>query len=282
MLCLCLYELFSNLTMMNEKEFKETMALLEAAGWQPQLCDTPIPLYESVHAGNPDDPSNIPPDMVLVPKAFMSLYRESMVRVKGNSMIDRGIEDGDMVRMVYGQTPRDGDIVVVAIGTECTLKCYYEDDDGTPWLVPQNRAEKEKYRAIRLDGNHESVYLCGVVTELCKPLPRVPNRAMRGLVNETKDKMPPVQRGQVVEQLIADDLLSKLMPIFYNSERDVRLFLKEVNGMQDKDITDLVNKWVGEKRITDYGNSRKGDLWSILNDVGLYASSRQNWCRRVY
>lgn len=100
---------------MTEDELRAILALLEKAGWQPQLCDTPIPLYESVHAGNPEEPSDIPPDMVLVPKAFMSMYRESMVRVKGNSMIDRGIEDGDMVRMVFGQTPRDGDIVVVAI-----------------------------------------------------------------------------------------------------------------------------------------------------------------------
>ena len=38
---------------MNEQELKEIMLLLEKAGWQPQLCDTPLPAYESVHAGNP-------------------------------------------------------------------------------------------------------------------------------------------------------------------------------------------------------------------------------------
>lgn len=267
---------------MTEDELREILSLLEKAGWQPQLCDTPIPLYESVHAGNPEEPSNIPPDMVLMPKAFLSLYRESMVRVKGNSMIDRGIEDGDMVRMVFGQTPRDGDIVVVAMGTECTLKCYYEDDDGTPWLVPQNRAEKDMYKTIRLDGSTEGVYLCGVVTELCKPLPRVPARAMRGLVNEAKGNLPRLPKGRHAEWPVPDDLLAKLKPIFYNNEDDVRLFVKEIKCMQDKDITDLVNKWVEEKRITDYGNTRKGDLWSILSEAGLYESSRQNWCRRVY
>ena len=78
------------------------------------------------------------------------------------------------------------------------------------------------------------------------------------------------------------ELIEKLKPIFYNNEEDVRLFLKEIKGMKQKDITDLVNKWVEEKRISDYGNSRKGDLWSILKDAGLYAKSRQNWCRRVY
>lgn len=173
---------------MEQKELEETMRMLEDAGWQPQLCDTPIPLFESVHAGNPTDPGQIPPDMVLVPRAFIERNPESMVRVQGNSMIDRDIEDGDSVRMVYGRMPHDGDIVVVAIGTECTVKSYYEDDDGVAWLVPQNKAEKDKYKVIRLDDCEERVYLCGVVIEVCKALPRVPSRAMRSLVDEAKAK----------------------------------------------------------------------------------------------
>ena len=78
------------------------------------------------------------------------------------------------------------------------------------------------------------------------------------------------------------DLVEKLKPIFFNNENDVWLFLKEISGMKDKDITDLVNRWVHDKRISDYGNSRKGVLWGILNNAGLYTKSLQNWCRRVY
>ena len=79
-----------------------------------------------------------------------------------------------------------------------------------------------------------------------------------------------------------DGLVEKLMPIFYNNEADVHQFLVEIHGMATEDITDLVNRWVKDKRISDYGNSRKGDLWSILNSIGLYTKTRQNWCRRVY
>ena len=171
---------------MDEKELREILKKLEDAGWQPQLCDTPIPVYESVHAGNPEEPGQIPPDMVLVPRAFLSMYPESMVRVKGNSMIDRGIEDGDWVKMCYGRTPHDGDIVVVAIGMECTVKCYYEDEDGVKWLVPQNKREKDRYKVIKLDEEAGNVHLCGVVTDISKPLPRVPDKAMKGLVDEAK------------------------------------------------------------------------------------------------
>ena len=78
------------------------------------------------------------------------------------------------------------------------------------------------------------------------------------------------------------DLVEKLKPVFYNNEADVRLFLKEISGMKPGDITDLVNTWVKDKRISSYGNSRKGALWEILNEAGLYPRSRQNWCRRVY
>ena len=88
--------------------------------------------------------------------------------------------------------------------------------------------------------------------------------------------------GEYVEPMNESEVLKKLKPIFYNNEDDARLFLKEITGMPPGDITDLVNRWVKDKRISDYGNSRKGVLWEILNDAGLYTKSRQNWCRRVY
>ncbi|MBO6252521.1 MAG: hypothetical protein J6O49_02550, partial [Bacteroidaceae bacterium] len=65
-------------------------------------------------------------------------------------------------------------------------------------------------------------------------------------------------------------------------ENDVKLFLKEISGMQPNNITDLVNTWVQDKRISDYGSSRKGDLWKILHDAKLYPRTIQNWNRRVH
>ena len=88
--------------------------------------------------------------------------------------------------------------------------------------------------------------------------------------------------GEYVVPMNEAEVLEKLKPLFFNNEADVRLFLKEISGMKPSDITDLVNRWVKDKRISDYGNSRKGVLWEILNDAGLYTKSRQNWCRRVY
>ena len=86
----------------------------------------------------------------------------------------------------------------------------------------------------------------------------------------------------VGHRMDTEELVERLKPLFYNNEADVRLFLKEIAGMAANDITDLVNRWVQDKRISDYGYSRKGTLWGLLNAAGLYTKSRQNWNRRVY
>jgi len=106
--------------------------------------------------------------------------------------------------------------------------------------------------------------------------------------NQTVEDEPMGEAAEGIKESVNEmestdiDLVEKLKPLFFNNEDDVRLFLKEIKGMQSNDITDLVNRWVQDKRISNYGNSRKGVLWSILNSAGIYTKSRQNWCRRVY
>ena len=86
---------------------------------------------------------------------------------------------------------------------------------------------------------------------------------------------------EVEEAPSDEELVTKLKSIFYNNAEEVRRFLKEIHGMTPSDVTDLVNRWVKDKRISDYGNSRKGVLWSILHEAGLYPKSKTNWNRRV-
>ena len=79
-----------------------------------------------------------------------------------------------------------------------------------------------------------------------------------------------------------NDTVQKLKPLFYNNEDNVKRFLKEIDSMPPNNITDLVNQWVKDKLISDYGNSRKGELWKILHDAKLYSRTIQNWNRRVF
>ena len=67
-----------------------------------------------------------------------------MLTVTGDSMIDAGIQPGDMVLVERGLTPKGGDIVVAHVDDEWTLKYYSKDKDGVR-LDPANK----KYQTIR-------------------------------------------------------------------------------------------------------------------------------------
>lgn len=97
-----------------------------------------------------------------------------------------------------------------------------------------------------------------------------------GFVKENSQEVePPCQPAD-------EEVVEKLKPLFYNNEENVKRFLKEIENMSPNNITDLVNQWVKDNLISDYGNSRKGDLWKILHDAKLYPWTIQNWNRRVF
>lgn len=67
-----------------------------------------------------------------------------MLEVQGESMIDAGILEGDLVLVEKDKTPRRGDIVLALVDNEYTLK-YFETEEGRPVLVPANRKFKKIY-----------------------------------------------------------------------------------------------------------------------------------------
>ncbi len=61
------------------------------------------------------------------------------LRVRGDSMINAGILDGDKVVVRPQSTADDGQIVVARIGDEATVKRLLRRD-GQVWLMPENEA----------------------------------------------------------------------------------------------------------------------------------------------
>ena len=62
-----------------------------------------------------------------------------LLRVRGKSMIDDHIDEGDLVVVERRETAQDGDIVVAILGDEeATLKRYYRERNGTVRLQPAN------------------------------------------------------------------------------------------------------------------------------------------------
>lgn len=66
-----------------------------------------------------------------------------MLKVSGDSMIDAGIHQGDMVLVERGKDPKVGDIVIAEVDNHWTMK-YLQKQNGRMVLVPANK----KYKTI--------------------------------------------------------------------------------------------------------------------------------------
>ena len=97
-----------------------------------------LPLVGSIAAGQPIEALEDRQEMSLsdlVPTGD----RIYLLRVRGKSMIDDHIDDGDLVVVEKRETARDGDIVVAILeGEEATLKRFYRERSGMIRLQPAN------------------------------------------------------------------------------------------------------------------------------------------------
>ena len=76
-----------------------------------------------------------------------------------------------------------------------------------------------------------------------------------------------------------DTLLVQLLPMFYGSEENTLLFLNSIQGMKGKQITDIVNKLIVEKKLSELSCHR--ELYTVLHNAGIYDKSESNWNMQV-
>ncbi len=62
-----------------------------------------------------------------------------MLTVSGDSMIEAGIQPGDLVLVERGRNPKNNDIVIAQVDGEWTMKYYHKDRRGLVRLEPANR-----------------------------------------------------------------------------------------------------------------------------------------------
>ena len=79
-----------------------------------------------------------------VPRDSTSSKETFMLRVVGDSMVEAGILDGDMVLVARQNTAKDGDIVVALLEDEATVKTFYREENCFR-LQPENRYLKAIY-----------------------------------------------------------------------------------------------------------------------------------------
>jgi len=122
------------------------LASIEPSPVPPSL---ELPLFGVVAAGSPIE--SIPGDeTIAVPPNFAGSGSNFVLRVRGESMIDEGIHDGDLVIVHSTSQAADGDMVVALVADEVTLKRIYREAGGRIRLQPSN-AELEPLVALASD-----------------------------------------------------------------------------------------------------------------------------------
>lgn len=98
-----------------------------------------IPILGQITAGEPILAQENIEDHFPIPLAFLRVKRENLfiLKVKGDSMKDVGIMDGDLAIMKQQNTAENGDIVAALIGDEATIKRFYRLEDHIR-LQPEN------------------------------------------------------------------------------------------------------------------------------------------------
>ena len=96
-----------------------------------------VPMIGRVAAGEPILAEQNIENYFPIPMEFMPNNQTFMLKVKGESMINAGIFDGDLVLVEQCQTARNGEMVVALIEDGATVKTFYKEKDAIR-LQPEN------------------------------------------------------------------------------------------------------------------------------------------------
>jgi repressor LexA len=106
-----------------------------------------LPLLGRVAAGSPIE-AITSSETIFVPEDMVGRRDTYVLQVKGDSMIDEQIRDGDFVIVENRKHARDGEMVIALVdGDSATLKKLYREGNGKVRLQPAN----ERMAPIVLD-----------------------------------------------------------------------------------------------------------------------------------
>jgi len=127
----------------------------------------------SVHCGEPQFEEENIEAYINLPSQIFGKDDCYILRANGDSMVDAGIDDGDLVVVRKQWFAKDGEIVVALVDGESTLKIYHKADNaGVPYLQAANRKEPYLYPDIYA---HNSLYIQGVAVFVIKQVGALPS-----------------------------------------------------------------------------------------------------------
>ncbi len=107
----------------------------------PRLSAVSVPLVGRVTAGVPILAEENIEENIALPESLVGEGTFFILNVKGESMIDAGIMDGDFVVVRQQPDARNGEIVVAMVDDEATVKRFYKEN-GIFRLQPENTTMK--------------------------------------------------------------------------------------------------------------------------------------------
>jgi len=117
-----------------------------------------LPLLGQIAAGGPLLAEENIEDYVQVPQLAGGDDGEFILAVRGDSMVDAGILDGDFVVVQRRDTASDGEIVVALVGEEATVKRFFKESDHIR-LQPENATmEPIRTRDVSIVGRVVGVF----------------------------------------------------------------------------------------------------------------------------
>jgi len=122
-----------------------------------------VPIIGKVAAGEPIFAAENIEGMLAVDDTFISTKKVFALKVKGDSMIDVGIMDGDYVLARRQHNAEPGEIVVFIVGDEVTVKRYDTKGDKV-LLIPENEA----YETRVIKKNASDLQIAGKVVGLVR------------------------------------------------------------------------------------------------------------------
>ena len=112
-----------------------------------------LPVIGEIAAGGPIEAYQDASETLTVPDAVSSNGDAYVLRVRGDSMIDAHITDGDFVVIRPQQTARDGDIVVAQVEENAvTLKRFFREKDRIRLQPANAHYEPQFYPDVRIQG----------------------------------------------------------------------------------------------------------------------------------
>ncbi|HEX6965279.1 MAG TPA: transcriptional repressor LexA [Gemmatimonadaceae bacterium] len=136
-------------------------------GFEVSRRTQPVPYYGKIAAGEPALLPENQQGSITMDRRFLPREDVFFLRIKGDSMIGRGIHDGDYILVLPTERADDGAIVAARLGDEATVKTITYRD-GRVVLVPANPADREI--EVAADANFS---LLGTVCGVFRPFQEV-------------------------------------------------------------------------------------------------------------